>query len=184
MAPVSKDGAMTWTAPEITRASWPPASLVADERTLADQWLEFHRQTLLWKCSGLSSAQLKERNIAPSNISLLGLVRHMAEVERDWFRTRFAGERPGYLYVSDDDMDAEFTVEGADAESDFASFRREIDTIRNLLCGRGLDEEFRDPNRNTQMSLRWVYTIMIQEYARHNGHADLLRERIDGQTGH
>jgi hypothetical protein len=81
-------------------------------------------------------------------------------------------------------MDAEFTVEGADAESDFATFHREIDTIRNLLRGRGLDQEFPDPNRNAQLSPRWVYTIMIQEYARHNGHADLLRERIDGQTGH
>jgi Protein of unknown function (DUF664) len=85
---------MTWTAPGITRARWPPASLVAGERTLAGQWLGFHRQTLLWKCGGLTGAQLKLRNIQPSNISLLGLVRHMAEVERDWFRTRFAGDRP------------------------------------------------------------------------------------------
>jgi Protein of unknown function (DUF664) len=64
---------------------------VADERTLADQWLDFHRQTLLWKCGGLTSEELKRRYIEPSNISLLGLVRHMAVVERDWFRTRFAG---------------------------------------------------------------------------------------------
>jgi hypothetical protein len=175
---------MTWTAPGITRASWPPASLVAGERTLADQWLDFHRQTLLWKCGGLTSAQLKLRNIEPSNISLLGLVRHMAEVERDWFRTRFAGERPGYLYVTDEDMDAEFAVEAADAEADFEVYYRETDTIRQLIRGRDFDEEFLDPNRNAQMSLRWVYSIMIQEYARHNGHADLLRERIDGQTGH
>jgi len=175
---------MIWTAPEISRATWPPASMVQDERTLADQWLEFHRQTLLWKCGGLTEEQLKERNIQPSNISLLGLVRHMAEVERDWFRTRFAGQQPGYLYVSEDDMDAEFTVEDADAESDFAAYDREIAAIRELLRHRDFDEVFLDPNRNAQMSLRWVYMIMIQEYARHNGHADLIRERIDGQTGH
>ena len=175
---------MIWTTPEITRASWPPESMVPDERTLADQWLDFHRQTLLWKCGGLTEEQLKRRNIEPSGISLLGLVRHMAEVERDWFRTRFAGQHPGYLYVTEDDMDAEFTVGDADAESDFAAYDREITAIRELLRHRDFDEVFLDPNRSAQMSLRWVYMIMIQEYARHNGHADLIRERIDGQTGH
>ncbi|MEV7013597.1 DinB family protein [Streptosporangium sp. NPDC051022] len=175
---------MSWIAPEITRTDEPFAEIVGDERSLADAWLNFHRQTLLWKCGGLNVEQLKLRCAEPSNLSLLGLVRHMAEVERDWFRTRFAGQRAGYLYCSDDDLNAEFAVDAADAESDFAAYAREIELVRRTTSGRSLDETFVDPRRGIEMSLRWVYSIMIQEYARHNGHADLLRERIDGAVGH
>jgi hypothetical protein len=100
------------------------------------------------------------------------------------FRTRFAGEQAGYLYCSDDNLNAEFDVGSADAESDFATYAREIDAVRQATLGHSLDEIFVDPRRQAEMSLRFVYSIMIQEYARHNGHADLLRERIDGRTGH
>jgi len=155
-----------------------------DERTLADAWLDLHRQTLLWKCGGLTAEQLKLRAIEPSDLSLLGLVRHMAEVERDWFRTRFAGVHPGYLYCSGDNMTAEFDVGAADAEADLATYAREIEAVRQATLGHSLDETFTDPQRQTVMTLRFVYTVMIQEYARHNGHADLLRESIDGRTGH
>jgi hypothetical protein len=175
---------MTWTAPEITRVNGTLAELVGDERALAEAWLDLHRQTLLWKCGGLTAEQLKLRAIEPSNLSLLGLVRHMAEVERDWFRTRFAGARVGYLYCSDDDFNAEFDVDTADAESNLAIYTREIEAVRQTTLGHPLDETFTDPRRNAEMSLRFVYAVMIQEYARHNGHADLLRERIDGSTGH
>ncbi len=162
----------------------PEAVITGDERVLADFWLDYHRQTLLWKCGGLTSEQLRACPIEPSSLSLLGLVRHMAEVERDWFRTRFAGEQPGYLYVTGEELDAEFRVDGADAEADIATYARELDLIRALLRGRSLDETYTDPRRDLGMSLRWVYSVMIQEYARHNGHADLIRERLDGSTGH
>jgi uncharacterized damage-inducible protein DinB len=175
---------MIWTAPEITRVMQPLAEPAGDERTLADAWLDLHRQTLLWKCGGLTEGQLKLRAVESSGLSLLGLVRHMAEAERDWFRTRFAGAEPGYLYCSADNMTAEFDVTAADAKSDLATYAREVEAARQATLGRSLDETFTDPRRNTQMSLRFVYTVMIQEYARHNGHADLLRESIDGQTGH
>jgi uncharacterized damage-inducible protein DinB len=178
------DARMTWTAPEITRVIGPLAEPTGDERALADAWLDFHRQTLLWKCGGLTAEQLKLRVIERSDLSLLGLVRHMAEVERDWFRTRFAGARVGYLYCSDDDMQAEFDVSTADAEADLAAYTREIEAVRQTTGGHLLDETFIDPQRKTEMSLRFVYSVMIQEYARHNGHADLLRESIDGRTGH
>jgi Protein of unknown function (DUF664) len=79
---------------------------------------------------------------------------------------------------------AEFDVDGADAESDVGVYNREIETVRQITRGHSLDEIFVDPNRKTEMSLRFVYAVMIQEYARHNGHADLLRESIDGQIGH
>jgi uncharacterized damage-inducible protein DinB len=175
---------MTWTAPEITRLDGPLAAPTGDERTLADGWLDLHRQTLLWKCGGLTAEQLKTRAVDRSELSLLGLVRHMAEVERHWFRTRFAGARIGYLYCRDDDMQAEFDVTGADAQADLAAYAREIEAVRQTTDGRSLDETFLDPNREVEMSLRFVYSVMIQEYARHNGHADLLREAIDGRTGH
>jgi len=175
---------VTWTAPEITRVIGPLAELTGNERTLADAWLDLHRQTLLWKCGGLTAEQLKLRAVDRSELSLLGLVRHMAEVERDWFRTRFAGAQLGYLYCIDDNMQAEFDVADADAESDLAVYAREVEAVRQTTLGRSLDEIFMDPNRKTEMSLRFVYSAMIQEYARHNGHADLLRESIDGRTGH
>jgi uncharacterized damage-inducible protein DinB len=175
---------MTWTAPEIDRDPVPVEALTGDERTSAEAWLDHNRRTLLGKCAGLTAEQLKRRSVEPSNLSLLGLVRHMAETERDWFRYRFAGERPGYLYVTEDDLDAEFDVETADAEADFATYLCEIELVRRIMSGRSLDETFLDPRREVEMSLRWVYSVMIQEYARHNGHADLLRERIDGATGH
>jgi uncharacterized damage-inducible protein DinB len=175
---------MTWTAPEITRDMRTLTAQTADERTLADAWLDLHRDTLLWKCGGLTAEQLKRRVVAPSDLTLLGLVRHMAEVERHWFRTRFDGQRPGYLYCADDDLNAEFDVAAADAEADLAAYAAEVEAVRRTTSGRSLDETFTDPVRNAPMSLRFVYAVMIQEYARHNGHADLLREAIDGRTGY
>jgi hypothetical protein len=107
-----------------------------------------------------------------------------AEVERVWFRTRFAGEPLGFLYCSEDSPDAEFDEVGtADAEADFETFAREVRLARAATAGRSLDDTFPDPRHKGEKNLRWVYVHMIEEYARHNGHADLLRERIDGATG-
>ncbi len=147
-------------------------------------WLDFHRQTLLIKCAGLTAEQLRLRSAPPSTLSLLGLVRHMTDVERGWFRRRVAGENVPFLHSSEADPDGEFdNVDTADAERDFAAYLGEIDLARRAAAGRGLDETFYHERRGTRMSVRWVYVHMIEEYARHNGHADLLRERIDGATG-
>ena len=152
---------------------------------MLEAWLEFHRQTLLIKCSGLTADQLRQRTAPPSSLSLLGLVRHMTDVERGWFRRRVAGEDVDFQYSSEADPDGEFDrVDEADAEQDYAIFLREIELARQAAAGRDLDETFFHSRRNTDMSLRWVYVHMIEEYARHNGHADLLRERIDGATGY
>ncbi|REE98401.1 DinB family protein [Thermomonospora umbrina] len=176
---------MTWSFPESPRTDEHFAASVGDERAVADAWLDHHRRVLLWKCGGLTAEQLKLRCVEPSNLSLLGLLRHMAEVERDWFRNRFAGQDVGHLYCTDANMNAEFDdVDGADTVADHAVYLREVDLARRAVAGRSLDEVFLDPYRKVEMSLRWVYSVMIQEYARHNGHADLLRERIDGTTGH
>jgi uncharacterized damage-inducible protein DinB len=173
---------MTWIAPDVERASAPP---VADERPMLEAWLDFHRQTLLGKCSGLSADQLRQRAVAPSKLSLLGLVRHMAEVERAWFQRRIAGEDVDFLYCGEDDWDGEFDhVDDADPETDFATFNREVELSRAAVRDRSLDETFHHAERGHDMTVRWVFVHMIEEYARHNGHADLLRERIDGTTGY
>jgi len=151
---------------------------VADERTTLEAWLEFHRATLLMKCEGLHEDQLKRRAADPSTLSLLGLVRHMTEVERGWFRRRIAGLDLGPLYYTkerpDDDFDA---LEDTPVEEVFARYVAELDACRQVLTGVSLDDVRAD------YSVRWIVTHMIEEYARHNGHADLLRERIDGATG-
>jgi uncharacterized damage-inducible protein DinB len=173
---------MTWTAPEVTRHD-PPC--VAGERESLDSWLEFHRSTLLMKCQGLTGEQLARRAVPPSALSLLGLVRHMAEVERAWFRRRAAGEASlGYLYFSGESPDGDFDLaEAAGAEADLAAWARECDLARAAAAGRSLDDTFVHERTGHLTDLRWVYTHMIEEYARHNGHADLLREQIDGATG-
>jgi len=172
---------VSWTAPQAARQLTP---YVAGERQMLEAWLDFHRQTLLGKCSGLTGEQLRQRAAPPSNLSLLGLVRHMAEVERGWFRRRVAGEDVGFLYSSEADPDGEFDhVDGADPEHDLAVYLREIDLARQAAAGHALDETFYHVHREAEMNVRWVYVHMVEEYARHNGHADLLRERIDGATG-
>jgi uncharacterized damage-inducible protein DinB len=124
------------------------------------------------------------RTAPPSSLSLLGLVRHMAEVERGWFRRRVAGEEHGFLYSSEDDPDGEFDhVDTADPEDDVAAYEREIVLARQAAAGHDLDETFFHTHEKVRISVRWVYLHMIEEYARHNGHADLLRERIDGAAG-
>jgi uncharacterized damage-inducible protein DinB len=173
-------GLMTWTAPQIPRQSAPT---VDGELKMMEAWLEFHRQTLLSTCSGLTAEQLRQRPAPPSTMSLLGLVRHMTDVERGWFRRRIAGEDIGFRYSSEADPDGEFdNVEDADAERDFAAYREEVELARSVAAGRELDETFYHERREVVMSVRWVYLHMIEEYARHNGHADLLRDRTDSAT--
>lgn len=158
---------------------------VGDERTMLEAWLDYHRQTLLLKCEGLTAEQLRRRSVDPSSMSLLGLVRHMTEVERAWFRLRFAGEKAGFLYWDpESNPDGDFDdVDTADARADFEVYAREVELARAAAEGHSLEETFHHPRLKIEMSLRWVYLHMIEEYARHNGHADLLRERIDGATG-
>ena len=173
---------MTWIAPEAHRDEPPD---VAAEREALQGWLDYHRATLLLKCQGLTGEQLVTRAIAPSSLSLLGLVRHMAEVERGWFRIRFGGEAElPALYCSDAAPDGDFDNARSDgAETDFAAYTAECALADRAAAGRSLDEEFASPRDGRPMDLRWIYLHMIEEYARHNGHADILREQVDGVTG-
>ncbi|REE96890.1 DinB family protein [Thermomonospora umbrina] len=151
------------------------------ERATLTGFLEFQRETLAMKCAGLTTEQLRRRTVPPSGLSLLGLVRHMAEVERGWFRIELDGEDVPYRW-EDGGRWADFDVEDADRDEAFAAWREECARSRALVdAADSLDVIARGGDR--VHSLRWILVHMIEEYARHNGHADLLRERIDGATG-
>jgi Protein of unknown function (DUF664) len=162
--------------------------LQAGEREMLNGWLEHHRAILVWKCDGLTDEQLRQRAVPPSSLSLLGLIRHMTAVERGWFRQVLLGEDVPDLYTTDNDPDADFNdVDRADVAEAFSAFEKECDLARQaVVAAPDLDVLSKERSQRTgqQFSLRWILTHMIEEYARHNGHADLLRERIDGTTGY
>jgi uncharacterized damage-inducible protein DinB len=173
-----------WTAPSVERED--PAYLL-DEREALEASLDFHRDTLLWKCSGLNADQLKRRAVPPSRLSLLGLVRHMTDVEQWWFRMHAGGEDlEQFVYTRDDDEQADFeNLDSADAEADLRVYRQEVEAARAAVRNKDLADvvSSRGHRRDVQMNVRWIYLHMIEEYARHNGHADLIREVLDGSTG-
>lgn len=167
----------TWTAPDVDRPSGP---LSGPERPQLEALLSWHRATLARKCSGLSPEQLATRSLPTTTMTLLGLLRHMAKVERTWFRIRLDGQDVAPLYGGRVDED----FEDADASGAATDYDQMLDEWReaDIASSRHeLDDTF--DHHDTAFSLRAVYLHMIGEYARHNGHADLLREHLDGVTG-
>lgn len=168
------------TGPE--RAT-PP--MTGDERTTIEAWLDFQRGTLLLKCEGLHDAQRRLASVPPSPLTLQGLVQHMAEVERNWFRRVLAGENAPPIYgpaSGTTGHDGGFVlVDDVTFEDVVTTWRREVDAARATSARYALDDTA--PFHGTRVSLRWIFLHMIGEYARHNGHADLIRERVDGTTG-
>jgi hypothetical protein len=149
------------------------------------RWLDYYRATIERKVEGLTGADLRRRSVPPSALSLLGLVRHLSEVERHWFRGAWTGERPPTLYCSRAVPDADFSgVDGADANAALATWRAECAHSRRLVAG-PLDLEAPTTRqlRGEAITRRWILVHMVEEYAHHAGHADLLREAIDGSTG-
>jgi uncharacterized damage-inducible protein DinB len=156
---------------------------VLAEREMLDRWLEFHRTTLLLKCEGLDDAGRKRRPVPTSKLSLHGLVRHMAEVERSWFRrTLLRDPDAAHIWRNPTDRDSELVpLDDADWEADVRTWQAECDASRRAAASHALDDTgIRDER---PCSLRWIYVHMIEEYARHNGHADLIRELVDGSVG-
>ncbi|MET8470219.1 DinB family protein [Streptomyces sp. NPDC006422] len=161
----------------------------ADERTTLEAWLDFHRETLALKCAGLTDAQSRTRAIPSSDLTLLGLVQHLAEVERNWFQRVFAGahDTPP-LHASPDGKAFTLTPDRTLTDA-LAQWRAEITRSRELTADASLDATGTlSPQEaaftgDPTVSLRWILTHLIEEYARHNGHADLLREAIDGTAG-
>ncbi len=156
-----------------------------DERTLLVDFLSVQRATLELKCTGLDT-DLSQRSVTPSTLSLLGLLRHLADVERRWFRRVLAGHDAPPLFSSPAAPDADFSGAVPDPEvvaEAWAAWRAEIAFAEAFVAGAPhLGVDGHDSWRG-RVSLRWVLIHMIEEYARHNGHADLLRERIDGSIG-
>lgn len=155
----------------------------ADERATLTGFLDYLRATLALKCDGLTDDQLRERAVPPSSLSLLGLVRHMAEVERNWFRPVLGGEEMAGIFAPGLDWEAAFRdVVTADVAEAFRLWRAECDHARKLVAA-APSLDVRGFRSSGYVSLRWVMTHMIEEYAWHLGHADLIRERLDGSVG-
>jgi uncharacterized damage-inducible protein DinB len=159
---------------------------LGDERATLVEFLRCQRITLQLKCSGLDATDLARRSVEPSSLSLLGLVRHMAEVERKWFRQRMAAQDVPSLFCSETAPDGDFDGAVPDPEvvaQAWDAWRSETEfTDRYVAEAPSLDVTGIDPFSGP-CSLREVLVHMVEEYARHNGHADLLRERIDGRVG-
>lgn len=183
-----------WTAATVRPDLWvdpdddprDTGTALTDERSTLVEYLRAYRLTLEMKCAGLDAAQLARRSVTPSTMSLLGLIRHLAEVERGWFRRVMAGQVAPKLYSADEHRDGDWDGAVADPAvviEAWQSWRDEVafaeqfvrDATDLEVAGRMTD--------GTPIQLREVLVHMIEEYARHCGHADLLRECIDGRVG-
>ncbi|WP_265558466.1 DinB family protein [Streptomyces hygroscopicus] len=164
----------------------PPAH--ADERATLEAWLDFHRATLALKCSGLKDEQLRLVVVSPSSMTLLGLVQHLAEVERNWFQRVFAGQDAPPVF-GESNLDGFALQPERGLDEAMAAWQAEVARGRELIADGSLDDSGRLSEQEAGhigdqgVSLRWIMVHMIEEYARHNGHADLIREQIDGTTG-
>ena len=146
-------------------------------------WLEYQRSTLLWKCDSLQGSELVRQVIPPSSLSLLGLVRHMTYVEWNWFERVFVGNPAPPPISLEGDPDADFNdLRPSAALADIDRFRRQSDVSR-LIAEKAEELDCIAAWPDQPVSLRWIMIHMIEEYARHNGHADLLREQVDGSVG-
>jgi uncharacterized damage-inducible protein DinB len=162
----------------------PDPPVVAGEREMLRVFLDYHRATLALKCDGLSDVDLRRRPMPPSGLSLLGLVRHMAEVERTWFRRVINGEDIPLVWSDEGDFQVAYDATEATRAEAFAAWEAEVEHSRRIeAAAESLDVTGYQPRWGEDVSLRLVMLHMIHEYARHNGHADFLREGIDGTTG-
>jgi uncharacterized damage-inducible protein DinB len=164
----------------------PPFRGAERESLLA--WLDYHRATLAVKCDGLTAEQLCQRSVPTTTMTLIGLVRHMADVERSWFGRCIGGlaetDAPPIFYDAETNIDGDFDdIDPATVDADMATWLAEIARSDEFLAAADLDDVRHHDRWDEDLDVRWVVVHMIEEYARHNGHADLLREAIDGATG-
>ncbi|MEV7582615.1 DinB family protein [Streptomyces erythrochromogenes] len=158
--------------------------LTGDERETLRAYLDYHRATLALKCEGLTDEQLRSASMPPSTLSLLGLVRHMAEVERHWFRRVVGGEELPHLWSDSHDFQAAYDASHSSRAEAFTAWQQEVEHGRRIeAAAESLEVTAFVPRWEEEASLRLVMLHLIHEYARHNGHADFLREALDGATG-
>ncbi len=151
------------------------------ERELLLGWLQFHRDSLAAKCGGLTDAQLVEQSAPPSSLSLLGLVRHLTEMERHYLGHALSGDGRGFVYCTDEDEEAD--IEHLDVSMVAVSQEIWRDQMRESDELLARYDDLSADGETGWFSVRWSLLKIIQEYARHNGHADIVRERIDGLRG-
>ncbi|MEW9533868.1 DinB family protein [Microbispora sp. NPDC049125] len=158
--------------------------LIGGEREMMRAFLDYHRATLLMKCEGLGTVDLRKQSMPPSTLSLLGLVRHMAEVERTWFRRVIAAEDVPFVWSPEGDYQMAYDASAATWQEALDAWQAEVEHSRRIEQeAESLDVVGHQPRWGEDVSLRLVMLHMIQEYARHNGHADFLREGVDGTVG-
>ncbi|GAB3143488.1 DinB family protein [Micromonospora sonneratiae] len=158
--------------------------LIGGERETLRAYLDYHRATLAMKCDGLSDEDLRRQSMPPSTLSLLGLVRHMAEVERAWFRRVINGEDVPHVWSPEGDYQVAYDASTSTRSEAFDAWQREVEHSRRIeAAADSLDVTGYQVKWGADVSLRLVMLHLIHEYARHNGHADFLREGIDGTVG-
>jgi len=158
--------------------------LLGGERETVRAFLDFHRATLAMKCRGLSDEELRQRSMPPSTLTLLGLVRHLAEVERTWFRRVINGEDIPLRWSAEGDYQVAYDASASSRAEAFGAWQEEVEHARRIeRAAESLDVTGYQARWDEKVSLRLVMLHMIHEYARHNGHADFLREGIDGEVG-
>lgn len=160
----------------------PPA--FGSERETLRAFLDYHRATLAMKCAGLGDEELRQRSMPPSTLTLLGLVRHMAEVERTWFRRVFEDHDIPLVWSDRVDFQAAYDASGSTRAEAFAAWEAEVAHARRIeAAAASLDVAGYQPRWEQEVSLRMVMVHVLLEYGRHNGHADFLREGVDGTVG-
>jgi uncharacterized damage-inducible protein DinB len=154
------------------------------ERDMLRAFLDYHRATLSMKCDGLTDVELRQQSMPPSTLSLLGLVRHMAEVERAWFRRVFEDNHAPMVWSEEIDFQAAYDASASTRSEAFAAWEAEVENSRRIEREAGsLDLAGHQPRWGEDVSLRMVMLHVLLEYGRHNGHADFLREGVDGTVG-
>jgi uncharacterized damage-inducible protein DinB len=154
------------------------------ERDMLRAFLDYQRATLAMKCAGLGDTELRQQSMPPSTLSLLGLVRHMAEVERAWFRRVFEDNDAPMVWSDKIDFQAAYDASQSTRDEAFTAWQAEVENSRGIeRAAESLDVAGYQPRWGEQVSLRMVIVHVLLEYGRHNGHADLLREGIDGAVG-
>ncbi|EGX57585.1 hypothetical protein SZN_21956 [Streptomyces zinciresistens K42] len=176
---------MTPPVPQTLPDGRPVPLMTGEERAVLESWLAFHRATLELKCAGLDDAQVRTASAAPSELTLLGLVQHLAEVERTWFQRAVGGLDVPPVFGPDNATGYGLDP-GRGIGDALAVWRREVARGQEVCAGLSLESVGRVAEgfmAGAEVALRWVLVHLIEEYARHNGHADILRERLDGATG-
>ncbi len=158
--------------------------IVGGERETLRGFLDYHRATLAMKCEGLTDEELRRSSMPPSTLSLLGLVRHMAEVERAWFRRVFEDNDAPMVWSDEIDFQAAYDASASTRAEAFTAWEAEVENSRRIEReAESLDLTGRQPRWGEDVSLRMVMVHLLLEYGRHNGHADFLREGLDGTVG-